>query len=278
MTETTTELAAHELAAARLRQARHTHKPCAPIRELLAEHSPEAQMSFGYRVQHLLTQQAIQAGRRIVGAKIGLTSAAVQRQLGVDQPDSGVLFADMVREENTPIELCELLQPRIEAEVAFVLGADLAHADLDMRTVRDAVDFAVAALEIVDSRVANWDIALVDTIADNASSGLYVLGARPRSLSDVDLPAAHMTMTVSTAEGGDGEVVSTGTGAACLGNPLAALLWLARTARRFGTPLRAGDVVLSGALGPMVTVEAGAGYEATIEGLGTVRASFGARR
>jgi len=269
MTDTTTALAAHGRAAQRLRQSRDTRTPCAPIRDLLSEETPEAQMSFGYRVQHLLTQQAIQEGRRIVGAKIGLTSAAVQCQLGVDQPDFGVLFADMARDERSPIDLGELLQPRIEAEVAFILGADLDHAHLDLVTVRDAVDSAVAALEIVDSRVANWDIRLVDTIADNASSGLYVLGTQRRPLTGLDLPAAQMTMTAN------GEVVSQGAGSACLGDPVAALLWLARTARAFGAPLRAGEVVLSGALGPMTPVRAETTYQASIDGLGTVRASFG---
>lgn len=277
MTDTTTALAAHQRAAAQLRRARDTHTPCPPIRDLLGEDDASAQLAFGYRVQRLLTQEGLDAGRRIVGAKIGLTSEAVQRQLGVDQPDCGVLFADMARDEHIPIDVGELLQPRIEAEVAFILGSDLDRDDLDMASVRDAVDAAVAALEIVDSRVANWDIRLVDTVADNASSGLYVLGAQPRPLRDVDLPAAHMTMTASMGEGVDGEIVSSGTGAACLGDPLAALLWLARTARRFGKPLRTGDVVLSGALGAMVAVQAGVSYEATIEGLGTVCASFGAR-
>jgi 2-keto-4-pentenoate hydratase len=162
------------------------------------------------------------------------------------------------------------LQPKIEAEVAFRLGADLDHPDLTLDQVRAAVDTAVAALEIVDSRIAGWNIRLVDTIADNASSGLYVLGADPRPLAELDLPGATMTMIAN------GDAVSSGRGAACLGDPCAALLWLARTARDFGAPLRAGDLILSGALGPMVPVAANTTYEATIDGLGSVRATFGA--
>jgi 2-keto-4-pentenoate hydratase len=263
----------HEQAAARLHQARDTRTPCAPIRDLITDDSPDAQVEFGYRVQRLLTEQALRDGRRVVGAKIGLTSEAVQQQLGVDQPDFGVLFADMARDERSPVDISELLQPKIEAEVAFVLGADLDRADLDLRTVRDAVDSAVAALEIVDSRITDWDIRIVDTVADNASSGLYVLGADHRPLRELDLPALPMTMTAHTFD--NRRVVSSGSGAACMGDPCLALLWLARTAHRLGTPLRAGDVVLSGALGPMVPVHPGTTYTATIEGLGTVRATFG---
>lgn len=260
----------HARAARRLQQAARDRAPCAPIRDLLTADDPDAQVAFGYSVQSLLTEAAIGSGRRVVGAKIGLTSEAVQKQLGVDRPDFGVLFADMARFSDEPIELRDLLQPKIEAEVAFLLGADLDHPDLGLDQVRAAVDTAVASLEIVDSRIAGWDIRLVDTIADNASSGLYVLGSDPRPLTELDLPAAAMTMTA------DGEVVSTGRGAACLGDPCAALLWLARTAAEFGSPLRAGDLVLSGALGPMVPVVANTTYEATIEGLGSVRATFGA--
>jgi 2-keto-4-pentenoate hydratase len=270
MTTLLTDL--HAEAAQRLAHAARDRVPCAPIRGLLTADDPEAQVAFGYAVQRLLTDAATESGRRAVGAKIGLTSEAVQKQLGVDRPDFGVLFADMARFEDHPIDPGDLLQPKIEAEVAFLLGADLDHPDLTLDQVRAAVDTAVAALEIVDSRIAGWDIRLVDTVADNASSGLYVLGADPRPLAELDLPGVQMTMTAG------GEVVSTGRGAACLGDPCAALLWLARTARAFGAPLRAGDLVLSGALGPMVPVTPNTTYTATIEGLGTVRAAFGPAR
>jgi 2-keto-4-pentenoate hydratase len=264
----TSVVAEHDLyrrAAGRLLAAARDRAPCEPVRDLLGP----GDVAAGYAVQQLLTEQALAAGRRVIGRKVGLTSEAVQRQLGVGQPDFGVLFADMARPETEPIEMGDLLQPRIEAEVAFVLGADLDRADLDLDTARAAVDHVVAALEIVDSRIAGWDISIVDTVADNASSGLYVLGSRQRPLAGLDLPAVTMTMTA------DGEVVSVGTGAACLGDPAQAVLWLARTARDFGAPLRAGELVLSGALGPMVTVRPGSTYVAELGGLGTVRASFG---
>jgi 2-keto-4-pentenoate hydratase len=260
-------------AAGRLLAAARDRAPCAPVRDLLGADDVAA----GYAVQRLLTEQALAGGRRIIGRKVGLTSEAVQRQLGVDQPDFGVLFADMARTETAPVDMADLLQPRIEAEVAFVLRSDLDAAELDtpdlsLDGVRAAVGYVVAAFEIVDSRIAGWDISLADTVADNASSGLYVLGAEHRPLDGLDLTAVTMTMTAS------GEVVSSGTGAACLGDPARALLWLARTARDYGAPLRPGDLVLSGALGPMVPVRPGATYRAELGGLGPVQASFSAER
>jgi 2-keto-4-pentenoate hydratase len=161
-----------------------------------------------------------------------------------------------------------LLQPKVEAEVAFVIGRVLADPRLTVADLFRAIEFVVPAIEIVDSRIANWDIGIVDTIADNASSGLYVLGSGPGRLGDTDLRLAGMVM-----ERG-GEPVSVGAGAACLGSPLNAMLWLARVLAETDYPLREGDTVLSGALGPMVTVSAGDVFEARIEGVGSVRASF----
>jgi 2-keto-4-pentenoate hydratase len=222
----------------------------------------------GYAVQQVLTARALLAGRRPVGRKIGLTNPAVQQQLGVDQPDIGVLFDDMAVSTGATVDIDRLLQPRIEAEVAVVLKADLGADDLSRPRVRAAVDQVVAALEIVDSRVAGWDISIADTVADNASSGLFVLGAGATSLGELDLSRIEMSMRQ------DGQVVSTGTGADCLGDPLAALTWLAIAARDLGAPLRAGDVVLTGALGPMVPVRPGATYTADVTGLGSVAVTF----
>jgi 2-keto-4-pentenoate hydratase len=181
-----------------------------------------------------------------------------------------VLFEDMAVPDGGTVGVGRLIQPRIEAEVAMVLGAELDGPDLTSDHIRSAVAEVVAALEIVDSRIAGWDITLVDTVADNASSGLFVLGADRRPLGDLDLRDVRMTMQE------DGREVSTGSGADCLGDPLAALAWLAAAARDLGQPLRAGDVVLSGALGPMVPVRAGATYTAEVGGLGPVTVTFGA--
>lgn len=252
-------------AAQRLRSAATDREPCAPVRDLIGATDVVA----AYQVQQMLTEARLAAGGKIVGRKIGLTSLAVQAQLGVDQPDFGVLFDDMSVASGGIVPINRLLQPKIEAEIAFVLSSDLAVGALDVDQVRDAVDYAVAALEIVDSRIAGWDITFGDTVADNASSGLYVLGETTASLDTFSPVDAEMSLTL------DGEVASTGTGAACLGDPLSALQWLAVTARDLGQPLHAGQVVLSGALGPMVTVTAGHVVTATISGLGTVSVNFG---
>ncbi|MCR6628682.1 MAG: fumarylacetoacetate hydrolase family protein [Magnetospirillum sp.] len=244
--------------------AAHDLAPCAPVRELLAEGGVEA----AYAAQDINTQRSLAAGRRLVGRKIGLTSVAVQKQLGVDQPDYGMLFADMAMPDGLDIPLGRLIQPKAEAEVAFVLGRDLDDPQLTVADVVRAVEYALPALEIVDSRVANWDIRILDTIADNASSGLYVLGNQPKRLTDLDLRSCGMVMEMR------GEPVSTGAGAACLGHPLNATLWLAQVMAKVGRPLKAGDTVLSGALGPMVPVKPGDAVEARISGLGTVRALF----
>lgn len=238
--------------------------PVPPIRDRLAAGDLDA----AYAIQELNTQRCLKAGRRLVGRKIGLTSLAVQKQLNVDQPDYGMLFADMAMPDGLEIPVGLLMQAKVEAEIAFVMGRDL---DTDQPTVADlfrAIDCVVPAIEIVGSRIANWDIKILDTIADNASAGLYVLGNEPLLLRGLDLRRCGMVMVA------EGESVSTGTGAACLGHPLNATLWLARVMAQVGRPLRAGDTVLSGALGPMAPVKPGTVYEAQIEGLGSVRAAF----
>lgn len=256
---------AHRRAAERLIGAATRREPCAPVRDLL----PDGTIDDGYLVQRLVLDE-LGRGIRRVGRKIGLTSPAVQQQMGVATPDFGVLFGDMAFGDSEVLPGERLLQPRIEAEVAFVLGADLPDQPVTTADVLRATDFVVAAIEVVDSRIAGWDISIVDTVADNASSGLFVLGAAPRSLRDIpDLRDAEMAMT-----GPGGEVVSAGTGSACLGHPVNAVVWLANTLARRGAPLVAGEIVLSGSLGPLVPAVRGATYEATISGLGSVRATF----
>jgi 2-keto-4-pentenoate hydratase len=251
-------------AADLLHAAANSGLPCAPVRALLAEGDLEG----AYAVQALNTERALSAGRRLVGRKIGLTSLAVQKQLGVNQPDYGMLFADMARCEAQDVALGDVLQPKVEAEIAFVLEHDLKGEHLTMADLFHAIAFAVPAVEIVGSRVQNWDIRITDTIADNASSGLYVLGSRPVKLTDFDPRLCGMVMEKA------GEPVSVGAGAACLGSPLNAALWLAQVMARVGHPLHAGDTILSGALGPMVSVQPGDVFDVRIEGLGSVRAAF----
>lgn len=240
----------------RLDDARAAHRPCPPVRRLL----PPGDLDAAYAEQSAWVAGREAAGARVVGRKIGLTNPKVRAQLGVDQPDFGVLLDDMASREGEPIDTARLLQPKIEAEVAFVLARDL---DLDSDVIGPAevvaaTSHVLAALEIVDSRIADWDISIVDSVADNASSGLFVLGSRPRTLDGLDLSSCAMEM-----RRGD-EVVSTGTGADCMGDPVRAVAWLATTARDRGRPLRAGEVILSGALGPMVAVTSGDEFQAGI--------------
>jgi len=251
-------------AADALYDAHKTQTPCAPIRDFLED----GDVDGAYAVQETNTKRWLEEGRKLVGRKIGLTSVAVQNQLGVNQPDYGMLFADMAVAEGDEMPLGALLQPKAEAEVAFVIGKDLTDEQMTLSDLISAVEYALPALEIVDSRVADWNIRILDTIADNASSGLYVLGAEPVKLEGLDLRTCGMVMDLR------GEPVSTGVGAACLGHPLNAALWLAKTMARVGRPLQAGDQIMSGALGPMVPAAPGDVLEARIEGLGTVRATF----
>ncbi|MEO3795282.1 fumarylacetoacetate hydrolase family protein [Nonomuraea sp. B10E15] len=249
-------------AADRLLEAARTGKPCPPVRDLVSTPAD------GYAVQEINTRRAIGEGRRPTGRKVGVTNRALQQRLGIDQPDFGTLFADTSYGDGQPIPVDRFLQPRAEAEVALVLGRDLSGGPFTVADVIRAVDFVLPAIEIADSRIADWDITLADTVADNASAGAYVLGGTPVPLTGLDLRSAAMTMTRG------GEEVSTGSGAECLGHPLNAAVWLATRLGRTEHALRAGDVVLTGALGPVVPVEAGDEFEARIDGLGSVRAVF----
>ena len=265
--------------------ARASGQPCPPVRGLL----PGGDVDAAYAVQASWVADQIAAGARVVGRKIGLTNPAVQAQFGVDRPDFGVLFESMACAPGTPIDGARTLQPKIEAEIAFVLAEDLTGAMIGPAEVAAATAYVVAALEIVDSRIAGWDIDIVDTIADNGSSGLFVLGDRRQGLGRLDLAECAMTLRRvasggahgsgvgggSDGDGGSGgEVVSTGTGASILGHPLAAVAWLAAAVRDHGRPLRAGEVVLSGSLGPMVAVTPGDAFQADISGVGRVSAVF----
>ncbi len=257
-------LEASRAVADKLFAAENTRTPIPPVREML----PADAIDLAYAAQEINTERRLKEGRRLVGRKIGLTSLAVQRQLGVDQPDYGMLFHDMAVPDGWDVSYGRLIQPKVEAEIALVIGRDLDGDKLTIADILRAVEFALPAIEIVNSRIADWKIGILDTIADNASSGLYVLGASPKKLDGLDLRLAGMVMERA------GEPVSVGVGAACLGDPLSATLWLANTMAKAGRPLRAGDTVLSGALGPMVTVKRGEVYEARVSGLGSVRAAF----
>src|SRR4051812_34584345 len=199
--------AAATAAVDRLERAAHTRVPCAPVRDLIGADD----INLAYAVQRQLTERRLVEGARIVGRKIGLTSPAVQRQLGVDRPDLGVLFADMDVSDLPEVPSERLLQPKSEAEVAFVLRDDLADGPLDAAQVRDAVAYASPALEIVDSRIAGWDITFGDTVADNASSGLFVLGEQRRTLAEFEPAEVSMVMRLGGG-GGSGRPRAPGPG------------------------------------------------------------------
>lgn len=253
-------------AVERLAVAQRTRVPCAPVRDLIGTDDLDA----AYAVQQGLVRARLDAGATVVGRKIGATSEAVQRQLGVDQPDFGYLLSDMDVSRADPIPMDTLVQPRVEAEVAFVLATDLdlPEDQLTLESVRAAVDVALPALEIVDSRIAAWDIGFTDTVADNASSGLYVVGRDGVPLSGIEPREVTMSLAIN------GEERSAGTGAACLGDPLEALRWLAVQAARYDDPLRAGHLILSGALGPFVPFAPGDRVEATISGFAPLTVEF----
>jgi len=254
-----------EEAAVRLREA-YSGKAVAPLRDLLGPVDVDA----AYEAQLINTRFWEAQGRRIVGRKIGLTAAAVQKQLGVDRPDFGVLFQDMRIADGGVLEPGKVIQPKAEAEVALIFARDLNKRDATADDVFGAVESAVAAIEIVDSRVADWKITFADTVADNGSSAFFVLGKERKSLSGLDLYTCGMALEVN------GTVASIGAGAACLGHPLNAAAWLVRTLAERAEPIKAGDIVLTGALGPMVGLTRGSHVKATIGGLGSVNFHFGA--
>ena len=259
--------ASHTLAGM-LWQADADRRPIAPLREHAAQLGLVATTDNAYAVQRINRDRRVRNGDRVVGRKIGLTSRSVQQQLGVESPDFGSLWASTCHGDGDEVSMATLIQPKVEAEVALVLGRDVTTTDPTVADLVRATDFALAALEIVDSRIADWKIGLFDTVADNASAAAFVLGGDPRKLSTLNLRDAVMTLTRN------GEPASAGLGSACLGHPLNAAVWLARVLARMGEPLRAGDVVLTGALGPMVPARAGDSFEARIDGLGAVSVRF----
>lgn len=234
----------------------------------LTETYPALDLEDAYAIQQLQVDSWTAAGRVLQGHKVGLTSAVMQRQMKVDQPDYGVLRDDMFHVEHGPIDVGAFVAPRVEPEIAFVLRSDLSGPGVTAAAAAAAVDFVLPALEIIDSRIRDWRISIGDTIADNASSGGVVLGSRPVRLGDVDLRLAGCNLF------GNGDLVATGAGGAVLGSPLVSLAWLANTVGAHGVSLRAGQVVLPGSVTAAKPVAAGDTWTATFGGIGTVTARF----
>jgi len=240
--------------------------------EPLTKRHPELGIDDAYAIQSLNIDRQVAQGARVCGRKVGLTSVAMQELLGVDEPDYGVLLDHMFIEDGDEIALERLLQPRIEAELAFVMDQDLTGPGVTAARALTAIAGVLPAVEIVDSRVANWEIKLVDTVADNASSGLLVVGGNLRKVTDVDLRLLGVVVTRH------GELADTGAGAAVLGNPARCVAWLANKLAAFGASLHAGDIILPGAVHRMIGVLPGDMFRAEFAYLGSVTVRFSGPR
>ena len=215
-----------------------------------------------YRIQQRMLAHRLKSGERVIGKKVGATSKAVQTLLDVHQPDFGLLLSGMLYNSGETVPMARLIQPRAEGEIAFLLGRDLVGKGITIADVLAATDWVLPCFEIVDSRIENWKIGIIDTVADNASCGVIALGAAARRPREVDLELCGMVIEKN------GEVAATGAGAAALGHPASAVAWLANTLGRLGIPLKAGELILSGSLATLVPVAAGDHLTMTIGGLG----------
>ncbi len=225
-------------------------------------------INLAYDIQKIVTQQKVNQGARIVGKKIGLTSPKVQQQFGINQPDFGVLFNHMELLTGSTVSISNFFNVRAEAELAFILNQDLDLDDITILDVIESIDFVLPSIELVDSRIRDWKIKITDTIADNASASHYILGHTPKTLDEIDVINCSMKLLKN------GSLVSEGSGEDCLGSPLNAVYWLAKKSIEMGDCLKEGDIILSGALGPMIPIEEGDRIKATFEGLGSVSLNF----
>jgi 2-keto-4-pentenoate hydratase len=247
-----------------LREAESSRKPIAP----LASHWPEIDVADAYEIQRINIERRIENGASIRGHKVGLSSRAMQEMMGVREPDYGHLLDEMFVFESFSVAADDLIQPRVEIEVAFVLGSSLPKRGCNAADVIRATEFILPAIEIIDSRIADWKIGIVDTIADNASSAKVVLGGNPVRLQDVDVRNLGAALRLN------GEIVETGTAAAVLGNPVTSVAWLAQTIGRFDLVLEPGHVILPGSCTRAVPVQAGDSVHADFDELGPVDVSF----
>lgn len=250
--------------AEKLSQAERHRKGIPP----LTENDPDLTLQEAYNVQLYGIQRKTLDGQSIVGKKIGLTSVAMQQMLGVNEPDYGHLLDGMVVENRGEISLGKVMQPKVEGEIAFVLKKDLVGPKVTTLDVLQATDYVVPALEIVDSRIKDWKIKLADTIADNASSGLYVLGGKPARVYQHDLKQLGMALYQN------GKLANTGVGSAALGDPAYCVAWLANKLSEFDISLKAGEVILSGALSAAVEAKAGDHFQARFANIGEVSVRF----
>ena len=257
-------LGTRDVLAADLAQAERSRQPIAP---LTAGH-PEIDVVDAYEIQLINIRQRVAEGARVVGHKVGLSSLAMQQMMGVDEPDYGHLLDEMQVFEDTPVNADKYLYPRVEVEVGFILAHDLPGANCTEDHVVAATEALVPSIELIDTRITDWKIALCDTIADNASSAGFVLGAGRVAPTDIDITQIEAELTCN------GEVVAKGRSDAVLGNPVTAVAWLARKVESFGVRLRAGDIVLPGSCTRAIDARRGDKFVAEFAGLGSVRLSF----
>lgn len=234
----------------------------------LTDREADITIEDAYQIQQRMIQRRLDTGETIIGKKIGVTSKVVMDMLKVSQPDFGMMTSGMVFNEGESIDTSTMIAPRAEAEVAFVLKSDLMGPGVTAADVLRATDFVVPCFEIVDSRIQDWKIKIQDTVADNASCGVLVLGGRRKSPADIDLALAGMVLEKN------GEIISTSTGAAVQGSPVNAVAWLANTLGNLGIGLKAGEVILSGSQSPLVPVKAGDSLVCTVGGLGGTSVRF----
>jgi 2-oxopent-4-enoate/cis-2-oxohex-4-enoate hydratase len=234
----------------------------------LTSRSFDITIEDAYHIQQQMLSRRLAKGERVIGKKIGVTSKAVMNMLGVHQPDFGWLTDGMVYNEGESIEMSSLIQPKAEGEIAFLLKKDLQGPGVTAADVLAATEGVMACFEIVDSRITDWKIKIQDTVADNASCGVFVLGDQLVDISNIDLGLCGMVLEKN------GEIVVTGAGAATMGHPVNAMVWLTNTLGKLGIALKAGDIVLSGAMGAMVPVVKGDNLRMTIGGLGGCSVRF----
>lgn len=240
----------------------------------LRDRAPSMELADAYRIQSRMVERRVNAGETIVGKKVGATSVAVQNMLGLYEPDFGQLMSGMMYRNGDTIRLDSLIQPRAEGEVAFVLKRDLAGPAITAVDVLRATEYVVPCFEIVDSRIDNWDIKVFDTVADNASCGVFVLGTEPKDPLEIDLSLVGMAIEVQRPGSSETELFATGAGAAVKGSPVNSVVWLANTLAALGTPCRAGEVVLSGSLTVMAWLKEPQTITCSFGGLGSCTVTF----
>lgn len=238
-----------------------------PIDPLVARHA-DIDVVDAYEIQLINIRQRLAGGARVVGHKVGLSSKAMQQMMGVDEPDYGHLLGEMQVFEDVPVDTSQYLYPRVEVEVGFVLGKDLPGAECTEADVLDATVAYAPAIELIDTRIKEWKIALCDTIADNASSAGWVLGPERVDPKLLDIQKIDATLTRN------GAVVAEGRSDAVLGDPTIAVAWLARKVASFGVRLKAGDIVLPGSCTRAIDARPGDAFHAEFAGLGSVRLNF----